>query len=308
MPPAASDPAPARLLPVDGDAADPRIVRAGQRLYLFTTNSGLANVPVRSAPSLEGPWSAPADALARLPRWAAFGRTWRPEPHRFGNTWVLYFTARSRATGYQCIGVATAHDVAGPYTPTSQDAPWICDPSRYGSLDGRVVSDLAGSSWLVWKDDAFRARLATRVYVQQLASDGLSLLGSKAVLVEAPGNGYESSDLEAPQLVRDGRNRWWLFASVGPFGGPGYHIAVASCGPPPGPCSQPATTVVAAGPLGGTPGEQSLYEDASGRWWIVYNPVNQGVWNEQGGPTPPRSAAFAGVDFSGSVPRAGAAG
>ena len=106
------------------------------RYFLYT--SGIpgppaVNVPVASATDFDQ-WSPVTDALPTLPRWAVPGYTWAPDVHRFGSTYVLYFTAMVGGTSpaMECIGDATGPAPDGPFTPI--DAPFICQ-ADHGRLD-----------------------------------------------------------------------------------------------------------------------------------------------------------------------------
>ena len=142
--PATPPPAPlAPLPPGDGrDAPDPFLLEDGDRWVLYSTQVGLANVPVATTPDL-ATWSAPTDALPELPAWAEWGRTWAPGVPRRPGDFVLYFAARSRATGGQCIGAATSTSTTGPFISTSLE-PLVCQPELGGSIDPHPFVDTNG--------------------------------------------------------------------------------------------------------------------------------------------------------------------
>ena len=93
-PPAALAPQP----PADGrDAPDPFVLEDSDRWVLYSTQVGLLNVPVATAPDL-ATWSPPTDALPTLPAWAEWGHTWAPGVLARPGGFVLYFAARSKAS------------------------------------------------------------------------------------------------------------------------------------------------------------------------------------------------------------------
>ncbi len=152
--PAGAAPQPLRPPVIDRDAADPTVVRAGDTYYSFTTNVALfggINVPLARSTDL-ATWTLIADALPRLGAWAVGGFTWAPAVAQIQGRWVLYYTARDGASGRQCIGVATAADVTGPYTDT-RGVPLVCQLDHGGSLDASPYLGPLGQWWLTWKSD-----------------------------------------------------------------------------------------------------------------------------------------------------------
>jgi len=88
----------------------------------------------------------------RTPPWAADGEGasdyWAPEMHRVGGEFRVYFTARERARGELCIGVATAARPDGPFA--TPDEPIL----RGDVIDSHVLVDGDGTAYLLWKEDA----------------------------------------------------------------------------------------------------------------------------------------------------------
>lgn len=132
------------------DVADPDIVAGPDgQFYVYATNVNVwgtwINTPVLSSPDLRT-WTFAGDALPTLPGWAQGGLTWAPGVDVFGSSWNLYFTARHRASGRQCIGVATAPSPTGPFTDG------LGRPLG-GSIDPDTVRSADGRTWLLWKSD-----------------------------------------------------------------------------------------------------------------------------------------------------------
>src|SRR3954469_2307322 len=90
--------------PVHGDNfPDPGVLRAGGTYYAYSTNSSAENVPTLTSPDLVT-WTDGPDALPDVGTWAVGGNTWAPEVIAAGGRYLLFYTARSIATGRQCIG------------------------------------------------------------------------------------------------------------------------------------------------------------------------------------------------------------
>src|SRR6202035_3236103 len=87
--------APGLIVPSGQNQSDPFLYLAQGRYLLYTSGEPgphPVNVPVASAVSFQG-WGPVTDALPVLPSWAVPGFTWAPDIHRFGSSYVLYFTA-----------------------------------------------------------------------------------------------------------------------------------------------------------------------------------------------------------------------
>jgi len=78
-----------------------------------------------------------------LGSWSSGGGVWAPDAWKTPTGWVLYYAAPANGmNGQRCIGVATATDVMGPYTP--QDVPLVCPNAALGADDtvpGRPIAD-----------------------------------------------------------------------------------------------------------------------------------------------------------------------
>jgi beta-xylosidase len=296
--PAADPSAPGEIIMKD-DFPDPWVVQDGNTIYAYSSNITYTAVPYRTAPSIHGPWSSIKIALPNLPSWAEFGHTWRPAVHQFGPKWVMYFTARENSTKEQCLGQAIADAPSGPFVPTADAAPFLCQHDQNGSLDGRIVFDAAGNPWLTWKDDNLRARKASNIYSQQLTADGLSFVGDRHILLTADPTAWTGPNVEAPQLVSDSQGRWWLFLSAGWVGQTNYAVTVTRCQGVIGPCEPVGAPFLTSNSQGAGPGEQSTWQDSQGRWWLIYNSTNLGIFTDN---PPPRPVALARLDFSGATP------
>jgi hypothetical protein len=135
-------------LAIARDFPDPDVVRFGRTYYAYSTQQR-PNVPVATASSVTGPWTAAGDALPRLGAWASGGLTWAPDVvaagrralpallhgpqhrdqpavHR-GPPWRVHRWGRSSRSGPArwCATRATPADI---------------DPSSFVDTDGRAVS------------------------------------------------------------------------------------------------------------------------------------------------------------------------
>ncbi|HEY2563970.1 MAG TPA: glycoside hydrolase family 43 protein [Acidimicrobiales bacterium] len=296
LPPVTTNPsAPALVLPQGQDQGDPFLLDVGNWYYLYTSQPSFSgpNVPVTSGAAV-GNWGAVTDALPNLPAWAEPGYTWAPDVHRFGPSYVLYFTAVVNGTdpSMQCIGDAVGTSPVGPFV--AQPDPFICQTGDGGSIDPRVFTDADGTNWMVWKSDQNIGgnTAPTAIWTSRLSSDGLTLIGSPTQIF-APDEAWQGTIVEAPDLVLAG-GKYWLFYSANWFDQPAYGIGVAVCAGPEGPCqdmtSQP---LVSSNLQGDGPGEESVFFGQNGVW-MLYNP-----WRSYAptGITPPRPVAIARIGF-----------
>jgi hypothetical protein len=243
-------------------------------LYYFGTHTATPNLPVLWGPSLTDLGSV-HDAMPVMPAWAETGWDWAPDVRRLGpHDYVMWFSALIKNHSpllQKCIGAATSTSPKGPFY--GQPKPLVCQLSQDGSIDPRSYLTKSGQLWLVWKSDNnadVNGTSHTFIYVQQLASNGLSFIGPRYRILTA-NQPWEGRIVEAPQMVHtDGA--YWLFYSGNWFNQSDYAIGVAECLALTGPCFKPFDRpLVKSGPLGPGPGEESLFY-ANGSWWMVYGP------------------------------------
>ncbi|HEY8922993.1 MAG TPA: glycoside hydrolase family 43 protein, partial [Polyangia bacterium] len=228
---------------LEGDFADPFILRAGGTYHAFATGAGHRHLQVARSSDLVT-WSELGDALPSLPAWAAKGDgfTWAPAVLARGRSFVLYYTTRHAASGFQCISAATATTPAGPYVDDSRD-PLLCQTGRpsgelCGSIDPSPFVDVDGTAHLLWKSDENSAacRGTPRLWSQRLTDDGRGLVGEPTVLL-ARTSPWEGDIIEAPTMTIH-QGRYYLFYSANWYASRAYAIGYATCAGPGGPCQK----------------------------------------------------------------------
>ena len=269
-----------------GDFPDPFLLRVDGGWLAFATNAeNGANVQMAWSRDLARWDRVAGDALPLLPRWAARGLTWAPEVIRIDDRYVLYFTARERRSGLQCVGVATAKGPRGPYL-SGAAGPIVCERDAGGSIDPSPFRDVDGTLYLLTKNDGNRPEyhLPTSISARRLTPDGLAVTGPAAVLLTNHER-WHGGVVEAPTMVR-AAGRYWLFYSASYYGWPAdasaspYAMGVAACDGPIGPCRDRAEPLLASGVVHGVclsgPGHQAVFEDR-GAWRIAFH-----AWDERG--------------------------
>jgi beta-xylosidase len=270
------------------DYPEPFILPHGNEFLAYATNAqrGRANVQMAVSTNLVD-WALIRDsnrlhdALPVLPSWARGGFTWAPEVIAVGNGFVLYFTAKERASGLQCIGAATSADPRGPFVSQAAQ-PLVCQRELGGSIDPDPFRDADGRLYLYFKSDGNNPqfRQSTAIFGQRLSPDGLSLVGPAVALArnDLP---WEAHVIEAPTMARHGAS-YALFFSANHYGWEPdqnisvYAIGYAHCEGPLGPCTDAPENPILhsfntreAGCLSG-PGHQGVFQ-VGARYFLSFH-------------------------------------
>lgn len=275
---------------------DPFVLEHDGTFYAYATNGDMGHMPVLTSTDLVE-WTAAGNAMPELAPWVESGRTWAPEitelePGRF----LAYYTARDPEIGHQCIGVAEASDPLGPFVDTSSE-PLICQEDEGGSIDASPFTDVDGRHYLLWKNDGNAVEARSWIYGQELASDGLSLVGEPQRLL--------THDQEWEDLLIEGASVWihegryYMFYSGNGYWssqyGVGYAVADSILGPWEKPQDEP---LMSANEFAEGPGHGMVLE-ANGRTWYVHHAWHPGMVGEN---PPGRTMWLAPMTFSDGVP------
>jgi beta-xylosidase len=259
------------------DYADPFVLHAGGSYFAFATGNGKTHLQAARSDDL-ATWTPIGDALPRLPSWAVpdAALTWAPSVMARGDRFVLYYTARDRASGFQCLSRATSSAAGGPYTDDSRSAlvcPVAGADALCGAIDPSPFVDADGTPYLLWKSDENAAAChgSPRLWSQRLRDDGLALEGEPVALL-ATDRPWERPIIEGPSMVaHDGR--YYLFYSANEYETPRYSIGYATCTSPVGPCTKQTVD----GPLRASvgtalgPGGQEFFQDDAGHTRVAYH-------------------------------------
>jgi len=257
----------------DADVADPFVlpVRTGAATtyYLFGTTDWRSNVPTATSTDLVH-WRGAADAMPRLPRWAAptIPMTWAPAVLALGGRYVMYVATEEQASGRQCLSAAVSATPGGPYVDSSA-APFVCQRQLGGSIDpsvvrtGRVVD-------LIWKNDGNCCGLPTGIWESQLSSDGLHLTGPTHHLLAAD-EPWQQGNIEAPAMIHAAGGGWWLFYSGSSWRASTYATGLAWCPAVTGPCRETLDHPFLATTAGArTPAGLETFRDGRGAEWVAF--------------------------------------
>jgi arabinan endo-1,5-alpha-L-arabinosidase len=265
----------APALVIASDFPDPDIVKFGSTYYAYSTNNGNGNVPVATAASLTGPWTRRPDAMPVLGAWANGGLTWAPDvSQRADGRYVLYYTARSRAVGRQCLGAAIASSPLGPFVSVGSN-PLVCNGGEGGDIDAASFVDTTGLRYLLYKDDGNAIGQPTSLWLQRVAADGVTLQGARVELLR---NSLpeEAGIIEAPVLTKVGA-RYVLFYSLGGYGGDGYQTSYATSTSLTGPYTKSYRSLLTTASFDGAvrgPGGADVIREAGGDHLVFHGWIN----------------------------------
>ncbi len=259
--------------------SEPFVLPTAKTDYLFSSGLGPSpRVPVRSYVHM-GNWLKYVDALPTAPSWATSDTgVWAPDVRKIGNHYIMWFAAQSQSAPYgspiahpRCLSWAVAYKPIGPYSSIS--IPAHCDYSDYGDIDPRTVV-FGGQEYLLWKSNdniAPAPAPPTKIFIQKLASDGVTLEGSPVQLLtnNLP---WEGTVVESPDMVQYNGQYYLFFSSTNGAQSPAAGIGVATCNGPMGPCADKyAGPWLGSNPHGAGPCEESLFQQ-HGATWVLYAP------------------------------------
>jgi beta-xylosidase len=253
------------------DFADPFVLKDGNTFYAYATNGSGKNIQEATSTDLVH-WTMLSDAMPALPKWAKLGGSyvWAPEVMKIGSKYVMYYTARDKTSDRQCVGVATSDKPDGKFMDTNAQ-PFVCQSAEGGTIDPSPFRD-GDKLYLYFKNDGNCCNKPTYLYVQELAPDGLSLVGEPARLIRND-HAWEGGVVEAPTMWKH-EGKYYLFFSANNYSGFDYAVGYATCDSPTGPCEQAAENPILQShrtlPLVIGPGHQTIVE-VNGKDWLVYH-------------------------------------
>lgn len=253
-----------------GDFPDPFVLVADSGYYAYATNRGSSNVPTLWSADLVS-WVRIGDALPNLPTWAVSGKhlTWSPSVIQISGRFVLFYTARDRHSGRQCIGRAESTSPAGPFVDQASE-PFICQTDLGGSIDPSFVRHGNGDIYLIWKNDGNCCERPVTLWGQQLSPDGRQFRGERVRLLERD-QPWEGPLIEAPTMWEE-NGRWHLLYSANMWDSRLYSMGYAECETPLGPCRKVGTgPVLESSARTAGPGGAETFTDRRGRRWIAYH-------------------------------------
>lgn len=246
---------------------DPQILNTDDGYIAIATNGNGMNVQVLTSPDMVD-WSQSVDAMPTLASWTSAGKVWAPEAIEWDDgTYRMYYTTKAPDPQWQCIGVATSEQAAGPYEDTSEE-PIICEVEEGGSIDASPFIASDGSKWLFWKNDGNAIGVDTWIKVAKLSDDGRSIEGETKNLFKQTED-WEGNLVEGPAVVEvDGV--FHMLYSANDYGSEDYAMGHAVADAPDGTWRKDPKPVMMANDVAAGPGHCQFVE-ANGQWWIAYH-------------------------------------
>jgi GH43 family beta-xylosidase len=249
---------------VDQDCPDPGVLEDGNTYYMVCT-PGWA-YPIRSSTDLVH-WSLQGTVFtgASHPTWATTN-FWAPELHKVGGKYVVYFSAVNGATGAFAVGAGSSSTALGPYQDIGH--PLVTEPAP-GAIDAHYFRASTGKHYILWKVDGNAVGKPTPIKIQELAADGLSLVGSPTTILSNT-LGWEGALVEGPWMI-ERNGTFFLFYSGNGYASPSYGVGVARAGSPLGPFTKSSAPILASKGAWAGPGHGSVVKGPSGDWVHVYH-------------------------------------
>jgi arabinan endo-1,5-alpha-L-arabinosidase len=247
---------------VSKDCPDPGVLEEGGTYYMACT-PGYA-FPLRSSKNLVD-WTSQGAVFSSAPAWAT-SHFWAPELHKVGSKHLVYYSAKSSATGTFAVGAGSASSPLGPYTDLGK--PLVSAPSP-GVIDAHHFQASSGVRYLLWKVDGNAVGQPTPIRIQQLAADGLSLTGSPTTILSNT-LAWEGALVEGPWMIEHG-GYFYLFYSGNGYASPSYGVGVARATSPLGPFTKKGAPILTSKGAWAGPGHGSVLLGPSGDWVHVYH-------------------------------------
>jgi arabinan endo-1,5-alpha-L-arabinosidase len=246
------------------DCPDPGVLEDGGT-YTMVCTPGWA-YPLRTSTDLVH-WTQQGTVFtaASHPTWAT-GSFWAPELHKVGSKYLVYFSAIDGASGTFAVGVGSAGAPLGPYQDLGK--PLLTEP-KPGAIDAHYFRASSGKHYLLWKVDGNAVGQSTPIKIQELAADGLSLLGSPTTILQNT-LAWEGALVEGPWMIEQGGS-FYLFYSGNGYASPSYGVGVARASSPLGPFTKASAPILASKGAWAGPGHGSVLKGPSGDWVHVYH-------------------------------------
>jgi arabinan endo-1,5-alpha-L-arabinosidase len=263
---------------LDQNFPDPAVLRvAGGWYYAYATRSTSGdksfNIQVARSRDLVR-WEHLGDALPARPLWAAAKQAfWAPHViyDRSQGLYFMYYSAEPDESPGKCLGVATAHAAAGPFTDSGK--PLLCGEG-IENIDPMAFDDpKTGKRLLYWGSGSKPIR------GQELAANRLTFLpGSvpRDLIFPDPAQRYRTLVEGAWVIYRDGS--YFLFYSGDRCCArePAYAVMVARARDPLGPFEEKGEPILEASDAWLAPGHVSVAVDGRERDWLVYHATRAG--------------------------------
>lgn len=249
---------------IQGDFADPSIIRVGDTYYATGTSSEWApHYPIYTSKDLVN-WEQIGHVFEKTPEWAS-ASFWAPELYHQNGTFYVYYTARKKSDNVSVIGVATTDDPRKGFTDRGIIREWGTE-----AIDGFVFRDNDGKLYFSWKAYGLEKNRPITLMASEMTDDALGFKGEPFELLQADGKPISN---EGQVMTR--RGEWYYLFSSG--GGCckktcSYHLDVARAKNLRGPWERsPLGPLLTSGNELKCPGHGTLVSLPDGRDYYMYH-------------------------------------
>jgi beta-xylosidase len=192
------------------------------------------------------------------------------------------------------VGAAIGTSPLGPFRDLGR--PLVHDPNP-GVIDVHFFEAPDGARYLLWKLDGNAVRARTPIYIQRLAADGVTLMGTRTTLITND-RAWEGALVEGPWMIFEG-GMYYLFYSANGYASNAYAVGVARSSSPTGPFTKAAAPILVTKGAWAGPGHGSIVRGPSGDWVHVYHAWVAGSV----GQAPGRQVLVDRITFNGGWPQ-----
>lgn len=247
------------MLIFPGDHPDPSILKDGKNYYIvhssFNYYPGLL---IWHSTDLIN-WTPVTHALTKN-----IGSVWAPDIVKYKNKFYIYFPADN--TNY----VVWANSINGPWSEPID--------LKIGNIDPGHFTDAADKRYLIFSSGGY----------VPLSDDGLTVTGEYKHMYDGwkiPRDWtIECFCLEGPKITKRGDYYYLTVAEGGTSGPATSHMVISARSKSPfGPWenspNNPIIRTLNSSEQWWSKGHGTLFEDAQGKWWIVYHSYENGYYN-----------------------------
>lgn len=193
---------------VTGDLSvhDPSMIKSDGCYYVFSTGGAIS---IRKSCTLTSGWTYIGNVFRSVPSWTydVIGTLptdlWAPDINFFNGQYYLYYAGSTFGSNMSVIGLATATNVAGPWTDQGEVL-HSTKSDNYNAIDPNLAWDSSGQAWLSF------GSFWDGIKMRQIDPSTGKLLSSNATLYSLASRG--GGAIEASTILRVG-DYYYLFVS-----------------------------------------------------------------------------------------------
>ncbi|WP_419998664.1 family 43 glycosylhydrolase [Streptomyces boninensis] len=183
-------------------------------------------------PAGPGAWAEPKTAV------------WAPGAARFGDRYVMYYTATKKGTGspgHKCIGRAVSDSARGPFKDAGE---WACPPGGRWAIDPNPFVS-GGTLYVTYRDDAIASGPETGISTVRTDGEGRAIWDTRRDALKSTDITWDEKNIsgsthvvENPSMWKGTNGRWYLAYAGNNWDSDRYATGIADCGTAPIPASR----------------------------------------------------------------------